>query len=164
MVQGSGPVSETQWPVFCGKVHYRRTRSSFWILISETLVFTREEKRVHFSLLVAILKIFLATSPILMLLSAGKSGWCSSSSPDKPVLTELMQWSVPGRTRSSMLMQHMMQFLPLCRRERGAAGSPWGLWLPKWLCRPHPSEQGIDWKGLTKNGMLCGKWKLWGLN
>lgn len=69
------------------------------------------------------IKVFSVTFPILMLLSAGKLGWCSSSPPDKPVLTKLMQQSMPGRTRSSILMQHMMQFLPPCRRERGAAGS-----------------------------------------
>jgi len=94
-----------------------------------------------------------------------KLGWCFLSSPDKPVLTKLMQQSTLGRTGSSMLMQHMMQFLCLCRWERWAAGSSWGLCLPKWLCRPHPSEQGIVWKALTKNVILHGRRrKLSGLN
>lgn len=67
-------------------------------------------------------KALLPISPILMLLIAGEPkgnvGIYSVSSPDKSALAKLMQWSMLDRTRSSMLMQHMMEFLCLCRWGR----------------------------------------------
>lgn len=72
----------------------------------------------------------------------GKSGDVPSCLSDKLVLTKLVQQFRCDRTGSSMLMQLMMQFLWLCRCGKMSA---WLLFcLPKWLCRPHQSEEGIE--------------------